>query len=89
MTGVQTCALPICELFPGLSPFSLPPPVLGITPPQLIYDPVPITAAGDLVDGEMTVSEVSEEEEEELQIRPPTRRSLKGQFDAEFDAEAR
>jgi hypothetical protein len=70
-----TVPVQLSELFPGLSPLSLPPPVLGITPPP------PVTAAGD-VDGEMTVSEVSDQdEEEELKIRP-TRRSLEGEFKA-------
>lgn len=90
-----TVPAPLSELFPGLSPFSLPPSVLPvITPPQLIYEPVPITAAGDPPpeppepdpDGEMTVSEDSEFEDEELVItqpKKPTRRQLKDEFDAE------
>eukprot|EP00900_Chrysochromulina_parva_P000923 jgi/Chrpa1/10831/Chrysochromulina_OHIO_Genome00017387-RA len=76
-----TVPVQLSDLFPGLSPLSLPPPVL-ITPPP------PVTAAGDLMDGEMTVSEVSDqEEEEELELRP-TRRSLLRQFNDEAHASA-
>jgi hypothetical protein len=92
-----TVPAPLSELFPGLSPsFSLPPPVLpAITPPQLIYDHVPInTAAGDPPpdppepdpDGEVTVSEDSGSEDEVLVItqpKKPTKRSLEGEFDDE------
>jgi hypothetical protein len=97
-----TVPAPLSELFPGLSPFALPPPVLpAITPPQLIYDQVPInTAAGDPPpdppepdpDGEVTVSEDSGSEDEVLVItqpnKKPTKRSLEGEFNAEARASA-
>jgi hypothetical protein len=70
------------DIFPQLT---LPPPVLpgtGITPPPPIPDPLPITAAGEPPpsppghpDGEMTVSENSEDELSIITL--PTRRRLR------------
>ena len=77
--------VPLSELFQGFSPVSVIPPTTDITPPPVIVDTMPITV-GELLatpDGELTVSEASEDSEVEMLLATkPTRRKLKSEFEA-------
>lgn len=77
--------VPLSELFQGFSPVSVIPPTTDITPLPVIVDTMPITV-GELLatpDGELTVSEASEDSEVEMLLATkPTRRKLKSEFEA-------